>query len=144
MAKNSVISIVNHQNVFSQNDKIEYIVAGKYIEKNGKYYIIYKEHKDGIFSSYGDDVCCIKVESSNLVTITRQGLYKSKLILEREKRHCNQYRTQYGTINMGIYTYSIEHNLRETEGELYLKYFIDIDFNLMCKNEVYIKVKENS
>lgn len=142
MKNNSIISVINKQNLYYEENKIEFIVAGRYFLKDGKYYIIYKNYKDSDFDN-AEGICSIKVENPDLITIIKMGTIQSKLILEKQKRHYSRYKTEYGVLNMGFYTENIECEMEEHSAKIKLKYSIDINSNLISDNEIYINVKRN-
>lgn len=142
MKKNSIISVVNEQNLYYEKNKIELISLGTYTQKNGKYYIIYK---DSVIDKYDnvENLCSIRVENPDLIIISRIGLIKSNLTLEKGKRNYGQCKTDFGTITMGIYTEYIKCDMGKSSAKISLKYFMDIESDLVSSNKISINVKEN-
>ena len=141
MKKKNIIFIVNRQTINSEKDTIQLTALGTYIKKNSKGYIIYEEFKEQSLHD-NTDISIIKIENPNLVTIDKIGMYKSRLILEKSKRHYCRYNTEYGNINVGIYTNYIKCNLNESTAEIFIKYTMDIQSSITSVNEIYINVKE--
>lgn len=120
-------------------DVIELITEGRYYNKEGSYYIIYKESEttgfDGVTTT-------LKVEGDRCVTLTRNGPSSSRLILEKGRRHLCQYDTGYGSLMVGVSGCRILSKLDDIGGELTFHYTLDINSSLVSQNEVSISVKE--
>lgn len=133
-----LITVTGVQEVDGEKDKIEVIVTGDYVIKNGHRYIKYKE-----YDAEDPNICldtAVKVEE-NKVSIIRMGDRPSRLILEKDVRHQCHYSTVMGDLMMGVYTYSIENNLTDNGGDLVAKYELDFFADLVSKNEFHINVK---
>lgn len=118
---------------------IELITAGKYYLKDGKYYISYKESEttglEGVTTT-------LKVDGEDSVTLIRNGTQKSRLLLEKGKRHLCQYDTGYGPLMVGISGCGIKSHLDNLGGELEFHYTLDINSSMISRNEVSVSVKE--
>ncbi|MBQ8056959.1 MAG: DUF1934 domain-containing protein [Ruminococcus sp.] len=134
-----IISVTGIQEVDGEKDKIEVIVTGDYIEKNGHRYIKYKEYDAEDPSIVLDTV--VKVEEDK-VSIIRMGDRPSRLILQQGVRHQCHYQTVMGDLMMGVYTSTIENNLTENGGDLIARYQLDFFSDLVSDNEFHINVKE--
>ena len=134
-----IISVTGIQEVDGEKDKIEVIVTGDYIEKNGHRYIKYKEYDAEDPSVVLDTV--VKVEE-NKVSIIRMGDRPSRLILQQGVRHQCHYNTVMGDLMMGVYTSAIENNLTDKGGDLVARYQLDFFADLVSDNEFHINVKE--
>lgn len=134
-----IISVTGIQEVDGEKDKIEVIVTGDYIEKNGHRYIKYKEYDAEDPSIVLDTV--VKVEEDK-VSIIRMGDRPSRLILQQGVRHQCHYQTVMGDLMMGVYTSTIENNLTKNGGDLIARYQLDFFSDLVSDNEFHINVKE--
>ena len=134
-----IISVTGIQEVDGEKDKIEVIVTGDYIEKNGHRYIKYKEYDAEDPNIVLDTV--VKVEDGK-VSIIRMGERPSRLILQQGVRHQCHYNTVMGDLMMGVYTSAIENNLTEKGGDLTARYQLDFFADLVSDNEFHINVKE--
>lgn len=134
-----IISVTGIQEVDGEKDKIEVIVTGDYIEKNGHRYIKYKEYDAEDPSIVLDTV--VKVEDGK-VSIIRMGDRPSRLILQQGVRHQCHYNTVMGDLMMGVYTSAIEDNLTDNGGDLVARYQLDFFSDLVSDNEFHINVKE--
>lgn len=134
-----IISVTGIQEVDGEKDKIEVIVTGDYIEKNGHRYIKYKEYDAEDPNIVLDTV--VKVEDGK-VSIIRMGDRPSRLILQQGVRHQCHYNTVMGDLMMGVYTSAIEDNLTDNGGDLVARYQLDFFSDLVSDNEFHINVKE--
>lgn len=140
MQKDVLVSITG--TVISEEgapDVIELVTAGRYYKRNGKYYIRYLESEATGFAGV---TTTVKVEGNQAVTLTRSGSAASRLILEQGKRHLCQYDTGVGQMLVGISGCQIHSALDELGGELEFRYMLDVNSNLISRNEVRISVKE--
>ena len=123
----------------SNPDVIELITAGRYYNKDGSYFITYKESEttgfDGVTTT-------LKVEGENCVTLTRSGAAGTRLVLEQGRRHLCHYDTGYGQMMVGVSGCKIHSQLNDGGGELTFNYTLDINSSLVSTNEVYISVRE--
>lgn len=134
-----IISVTGVQEVDGEKDKIEVIVTGDYMIKNGHTYIKYKEYDADNPQIALDTV--VKVEEDK-VSIIRMGDKPSRLILQQGVRHQCHYNTVMGDLMMGVYTSAIENNLTEKGGDLVARYQLDFFADLVSDNEFHINVKE--
>lgn len=141
MKDRNIISITNKQLLNYERNDIEVITFGTYKKTKNKYYVIYDEYDSVISNSKVPTV--IKVENSNMITITKGGNNEYQLILEKGNRHYCQYQTEFGVLSVGVYVENIKYDLLENAGSIYMKYSLDMDCNVTMVNEIYINIKEN-
>ena len=134
-----IISVTGIQEVDGETDKIEVIVTGDYIDKNGHRYIKYKEYDAEDPNIVLDTV--VKVEDGK-VSIIRMGDRPSRLILQQGVRHQCHYNTVMGDLMMGVYTSRVNNKLSRNGGEITVKYQLDFFADLVSDNEFHITVKE--
>ncbi len=113
---------------------------GDFTEVGGKKYITYKEYDEENPEKYRLSI--IKFEDSGFVTLIRNDESQSKLILEKGKRHHSSYYTDFGMIMVGIFTNSIDFCFSEDNGELRVKYSLDINSSFVSTNEVTVKIQK--
>jgi uncharacterized beta-barrel protein YwiB (DUF1934 family) len=143
MNKDCYISIKGMQFYDSdeENGSIELFTQGKYSQKNGDYYITYKESQatgmEGVTTT-------LKIEGSRRVTLIRSGAQRSQLIVENGKRHLSHYDTGFGGLMIGVSGANILSTLNQDGGELEFDYTLDINSSLASKNKMFITVKSPS
>lgn len=119
-------------------DVIEMNTVGKYGLKNGKVYLSYDDS-----SSVGvDDVTTILTVQNDMVVLKRTGALQSRLEIEKGERHQCHYSTQFGNLSVGIFGEMVDIKLDESGGKLSMEYTIDVNSQLLSKNNVEITVKE--
>lgn len=84
----------------------------------------------------------MKIEDDDLVTLTKNKKYQTKIILQKGKRHYNPYYTDYGLVTMSVYTQSIENNLTETGGEINFKYTISVNSGIVNIMDITVKIEK--
>ena len=140
MQENYLISIVSLQRVDGEKNEIKLTTLGSYISKGDSRFIVYREYNAE--NSSGARTSILKIENSNKVTLMRNGVENTRLILEKGKRHLCQYDTGYGNLMVGIYTNDVACKLDGSGGTLEINYTLDINANLASINELYITIKE--
>lgn len=133
-----VISIEGKQKYDGDIGVIKVDTVGSYTKKNGARYISYKEYEDGNPDTATTAV--LKIEDDKVVTLSRAGS-RTRLILEKGCRHNCLYDTDFGPLNMGVFTSHLKNELTDTGGSLKIKYTLDIDSNLSSRNELSIVVR---
>ncbi|HCB99707.1 MAG TPA: DUF1934 domain-containing protein [Ruminococcaceae bacterium] len=140
MQKDVLISITGTVNTDDGvPDVVEMVTAGRYYKRNGKYYIRYKETEATGFAGV---TTTVKIDGDDAVTLTRSGQTASRLILEKGRRHLCQYNTDLGQMLLGVSGCQIHSLLNDAGGELNFRYMLDVNSNLVSRNEVHISVKE--
>ncbi len=133
------VTIIGEQRVDGENDKIEVITEGKYLRKKDHCFIGYKEYDpDNPHKVYNN---VIRVDE-NMVTISRNGPQRSRLMLERDRRHQCIYETVAGSLSIGVFTKTLESNLGKKGGTLKVSYTLDFNSDLVSENKFTVKVEE--
>ena len=120
-------------------ENLEVTYFGDYITKGNKKYIIYKEYEEGNPNNYS--FCVIRVEK-NLVSLTKNKKYQTKIILEKGLRHYSPYYTDYGLITMNVYTHDIKDELKDFGGSLNVSYSINFNTELLNVIDVTVNVEK--
>lgn len=118
------------------DDCMEFVARGRYLEKNGTKYIIYKEHSEGAPSNY--NICIIKIEQNNNIMLIKNGKTQSKLIFEKNQRHYCPYETDYGMMNMSVYTHNVKTVCEADHGFVNIKYSMDMNSGIMSIMNIFI------
>lgn len=120
-------------------DIVDVTTDGKYITRNGKQYISYRESQ---ITGLEGVTTIVKVEDENCVTLMRTGKTNSRLIIQKGQRQLCHYGTQFGDMMVGISGCHIKSNLTDNGGDIKFNYTLDINSNEISFNEVFISVKE--
>ncbi len=123
----------------AEPQNIELCTVGKFTEKNGNYYIIYDEDAA---NGYEGSTTTLKVDKDgNKVIMTRGGRYKTRMHIETGERCYCKYNTEFGTLDLGIFTHYVKSSLGRGGGNLSFCYTIDINGGDGSKNTIEISVR---
>ncbi len=140
--ENYLISIIGTQKFDDDQGEVKVNTLGSYLTKDGKRYISYKEYDE--YNPKKFQTATLEIDGQNRLTMMKSGS-QTKLILEKGKRHNCVYDTEYGTMNLGVFTSILKNDLTDTGGKLEVNYTLDIDSSLASKNSLLIEVcKDNS
>lgn len=140
MEEKHLIHICNKQTIHGETEEICLTTIGTYTKKGGNRYIIYQEYDQE--TGQPSQSSTLKIMPNDSVTLIRNQIYRTNLVLEEGKRHLCQYGTQFGNIMLGVFTKSVNIALDDRGGSLEAKYTLDVDTNLASENEILITVKE--
>lgn len=138
--KNVLITFKTKQSDGGHSEETEIITGGVFGKTPEGYVIKYHETE-----ATGFDGCTttLTVTGERKIVLDRTGAAQSQLVIDKGKKHFCQYATPYGSMQMGIQTGDIRSSLTENGGDLYFKYVIDVEANLLGKYEVNINVRES-
>ena len=142
MKKDIIISI---RGVFTdqdeENDDLELVTSGRYYEKNGKKYIVYEESEVTGFKSGTQTM--LKIDG-NIVTMSRNGGEgeNTYMVFETGKTHMGHYETPYGSFTVSTFTDKMKVEIGESEGDIRIDYFIDIDNVPQSANSLSMSIRE--
>lgn len=140
MEYNAIISMKSIQSIYDEKTETELTTTGTFRIENNNFYISYE---DSEATGFEGSVTEISVKDNKYASIIRTGTTSSDLIIETGKKHHCRYETPYGSMNIGIYTHSIDNGLSENGGDLYMKYTIDINTSYVSDNEIILSVKKS-
>ena len=131
--ENYLITIKGTMEQNGENDTVELMTRGNFVQRGNSYYIVYAE----------TEATTVRVsQDARLVSMTRFGKTSSQLIIEKGIRHLCHYETGYGSISLGVAADVIEHNLLPDGGELQFSYTLDSGAEtLISRNSVLITVE---
>ena len=107
--------------------------------KNDHFYIGYREYDEDSPHRFFNNL--IKVEN-HMVTISRKGPQRSRLMLERGRRHQCIYGTPAGPLSIGVFTKTLKSTLGEQGGTLEVSYTLDFNTDLVSENRFFITVEK--
>ena len=140
MDENYLITIKGTMEQDGHSDSVELMTHGSFLQRDGSFYIIYKETE-----ATGYDGCTTTVkisEDARRVAMLRYGKAASQLIIEKGTRHLCHYDTGYGAMTLGVAADEIHSRLTDEGGEVEFSYTLDADQNtILSRNLVKISVK---
>lgn len=139
MKKDVIITIKGLQNFEEAEDdgNVELVTSGSFYEKNGNYYIKYKESE---LTGLGNTTTTVKVEK-NKVTVIRFGELETHMIFEEGQKHISYYDMGFGSLTVGISTRKIDKTLSEAGGKLKIDYSMEINNAVAGENALYMNIR---
>ncbi|MGN1043466.1 MAG: DUF1934 domain-containing protein [Acutalibacteraceae bacterium] len=137
-----MVKITSTHIIEGDEDELNLITFGTFKEKGNKKYIIYKEYNENIPEKF--KICIIKIDNKNMVTLIKNDVSQTRLILETGKRHYSPYYTDVGSIMMGVFTNYVNFEKYEDKVILNLKYSLEFNSSIMSINEIKIEAVRNS
>ena len=141
MKKEAYISIKGLQDSGVDSDSIEVTTAGKFYDKDGKFFISYRE---GELSGMENCKTTIKVAPDGVVTMLRSGQAATHMVFEKGKCHMGHYETPYGDFTISVTTNDISVNLDENGGNIDIDYVMDINNSSCTRNGISVRVHTQS
>ena len=136
--KDVVINIKGIQFVDGEEDSVEITMVGKMGERNGKTLLMYEE-SDQITGAKTTNTLKIKGEES--VTIVKSGGELSRMEIEMGRRNTGHYSTGHGDLMLGVFGEKLVNELNDCGGRFFARYTLDINSNLISRNELEISVQ---
>ncbi len=122
------------------SDKIEFTTEGKFYKRNSNIYLTYNESEiTGL-----DGMTTLKLApEKDMLTLSRNGKKStSYMVFEQDKRHSTHYDTGVGVMNLAVTTKRLDYTLGDKEGEISIKYNLDINDEFVSTNTIDLKIKE--
>ncbi|MCC8022814.1 MAG: DUF1934 domain-containing protein [Clostridiales bacterium] len=138
--KRVLLQITGVQDVQGESDQVELTTVGLLEEDGTHYYLRYEEAQEAPDETLHTTVKVSK--DFSCAEMIRTGSSESCLTIQTGKRHICHYGTEYGDISMGILGDRLEGYLQDGEGEIQLRYTIDINGSVTSRNTVTITCKE--
>lgn len=142
MTKDVLVSIKGLQIIASENeDEVEVVTSGNYLQKNGKHYIRYEEVVEGMDGTIQN---LIKLDGDSM-EVTRKGLTNTHMIFEKNKKNETYYNTPFGSLLVGISATNIDVKDCLEQINVTVQYALDINYEHMadCTINMSIRSKEN-
>ena len=138
MKKDVYISIKGSQSYEDDQNKMEVTTAGKFYDKDGKYYVSYVE---GELSGMEKCNTTIKVSPDGTVTMMRHGQTNTHMIFEKDKCHIGHYETPYGDFTISVTANKIDVSLDENGGNIDIDYIMDINNVARSRNGISLTIR---
>ena len=140
MEEKYLITIKGTMEQDGQQESVELMTHGKFVQRNGACYIVYEETEA---TGYAGCTTTVKLSADNrMVTMTRFGKVPSQLVIEKGVRHICHYETGFGSVSLGVAADEITPELSEDGGRLQFSYTLDSGGeNFISRNLVDIRVE---
>lgn len=143
MTKDVLVSIKGLQMMSAEDeDEVEVVTSGNYLEKNGKHYIRYEEVVEGMEGTIQN---LIKLDE-NSMEVTRKGLTSTHMIFEKNKKNETYYNTPFGSLLVGISATSIDVKNEKERIDVTIQYALDVNYEHLadCTINMNVQSKGNS
>ncbi|MBR4626489.1 MAG: DUF1934 domain-containing protein [Ruminococcus sp.] len=140
MKNNVMISLTSIQWQDGEKSETELVTKAYYSRADG---IDTVSYEDTSATGFEGSVTTIKADGSKSACIVRAGSANSVLSLEVGRKHFCQYGTPYGSLQIGVYTHSIENTI-DSDGKLYMKYTLDLNSAYLSDNEIIMTVQHQN
>ncbi len=135
-----IIDIKGTQEVDGDEDVIELTTVGKMNVIGGKTYLRYN---DSVATGVEGVNCVIKIDpKDNSVVMSRSGALNSRMYIKKGQRHICHYETGQGVLTLGVFGETVQENISDKGGSLYMSYTLDINYGMISRNKVEINVKQ--
>ena len=122
----------------AENENIELVTSGRFYEKNGIYYVSYKESE---LTGLGNTTTTVKVEKDK-VTVIRFGDLETHMIFEEGQKHISYYDMGFGSLTVGVSTRSIDKSFGETGGHMKIDYAMEINNAVAWESALCMDIRE--
>ena len=75
------------------------------------------------------------------ITMERRGEYANTMVFAKGQRFEGVYHTPYGEMNMAVYTKEAAYRFGSSEGNIHLKYQLNIQGNYASTNELHLEYR---
>ena len=138
MKKDVYISIKGSQSYDDDKNHMEVTTAGKFYDKDGKYYVSYVE---GELTGMEKCNTTIKVSPDGTVTMMRHGQTNTHMIFEKDKCHIGHYETPYGDFTISVTANDVNVSLDENGGNIDIDYIMDINNVARSRNGISLTIR---
>lgn len=138
MKENYLINLHSSIITDGEPETIDLTTTGSFYEKDGKYYVCYKESEA---TGFEGSSTCVKVWDSG-ASITRFGRHKSCLMIEKGITNLCNYDTPAGSLVLDINGVEVTNTLSEKGGDINLSYTLNAGGLLISENSIKMNIRE--
>ena len=139
--KKAVTIQINGKQLYQEGheDQQELTTVGTFYERNGVYYLVYKEsEKTGAQCS----TTLLSIKESSVV-LNRQGSVDSLQEFKKGVLNHSVYTTSFGKLWLSVMPHKVEYDLTVHGGRISLEYDLFVDDNLVSYNCLLLNIKED-
>ena len=141
MEKEVVISIKGVQKYEgTAPDTMELVTKGRLSRVGESYTLSYQESE---LTGLEGTRTTLRIEGERVVML-REGELNTQMIFEEGQRHLSLYETPYGTMSIGVRTWSLFVEMDSSGGELEMDYAVEVEHSIAGRNTFRIEVREVS
>ena len=120
--------------------KSELVSAGKYYEKHGARYFVYKESE---ITGMEGVTTVIKLQTDGTLILLRLGKIRQKQEYAVGKVKKSLYETPFGDIEVSMKTYEIKVDMVDGIGRIYLAYDVLLGELTSTYNQLFMEIRED-
>jgi len=141
LKKKATIHVIGKQKYpEGHENKQELIAEGTFYERNGVFYVLYKESESEGTGLEG--VTTFLSIKEGLVVLNRQGAVNLAQEFKKGVLNRSIYTTCYGNIELSVMPHRVECDLTVCGGRISLEYDLFVDDNLVSYNLLLLNIKE--
>ncbi|KGK86641.1 hypothetical protein DP73_16230 [Desulfosporosinus sp. HMP52] len=142
MQKNASIQIKGTQKYpEGQEDQQELLTFGKFYERNGVFYVVYKEEEKNT-TDLGEVTTFITIKAGAVI-LNRKGAVDLTQEFRKGILNNSIYTTCYGKLWLSVLPHKVESDLTVHGGRISLEYDLFVDDKLVSHNGLLVNVKED-
>ena len=138
MKKDVYISIKGSQEYEDDCDSMEITTAGRFYNKDGKFYPSYVE---GEMTGLEKCNTTLKISPDGIVTMMRRGQTNTHMIFEKGRCHIGHYETPYGDFTISVTANNVSVDIDENGGNIDIDYIMDINNVARSHNGISLTVR---
>ena len=139
MNRNVKLSISGlHRDAGGEDAGVATCYDAEYFKRNNSHYLLYEEPQEGFEEN---SKVRIKIKD-DLMELTKQGVIRTLMVFERNKKHTIGYATPYGEMQLGIATKEI--NIEESEQviKVCVEYTLEADGEHLSDCRIQLRIEE--
>ena len=113
-------------------------VEAEYFERGQSQYVMFEESQEG----FTENVKSMLKIKSNCVELTKKGLIQSHMTFVPETLYVSEYKTPFGSMQMGVRTKELRILNTEERIQIYIKYLLEAEEQVMADCNIQITIKE--
>lgn len=142
MRKKATIHVFGKQRYTEgHEDQQELITEGTFYERNGVFYLVYKESDDES-TGLGDVTTFLSIKKESVV-LNRKGAVNLSQEFKEGVLNRSVYTTCYGKIRLNVIPHQVKCDLTAHGGRISLEYDLFVDDNLVSYNLLLLNIKED-
>lgn len=143
MTKEVLVSISGLQEDVNEmengdNEAIEVVSPGTYFFKDDKHYIFFEEMAEGFSETTKTR---IELRGQECLEVNKKGASNMHMVFDINKKNRAYYSTQYGQLNLGIFTKEIMVDETTDNINIRVDYMMDVNNEPLAECKIRINVK---
>jgi len=139
METNAWITLSGKQTVDNEDDSYELMTAGRYIKRDGRYYVSYEGSE---ITGYDKTTTTLKIKDDYVSMIRFGAEGASQMVFETNKQYTGIYRTPHGNLSVDVYTNEMRVDVNDDGGEVLLDYFIQLNNSEPVHNNLHVYIRK--